>query len=215
MNEPSSQGKSPTKNHLQANRQWSQHYAEDFAPWDIGEPCPELIKRLPELALEAGARTLDLGCGTGSNTIYLAEQGFESTGIDSEPLAIKRAKERAQLTDSPARFVLDDLLGPTKSLETGYDFLFDRGCYHYVRLIGIAAFQETLLRLTKPGSLLLVLAGNDEEPFWGGPPVVSESEIREELGSLFEIQWLQRMRIATRRADLSPAGWSCLLRRSA
>lgn len=201
--------------HTQAIREWGLHYAEDYAPWDIGQPCPELAAQLSGLALKSGAKAIDLGCGTGSNTIYMAEHGLEATGVDSEPLAIERAQARAESSGVPARFLVDDLLGKTKTLGTGYQFLFDRGCYHYVRLIDAQAYLDTLERLTQPGSLLMVLAGSSEEPFPGGPPVVSEAEIREELGALFELQWIQRIRLATRRPDLSPAGWSCLFRRKA
>ena len=41
-------------------------------------------------------RALELGCGTGTNSVWLAQQGFEVTGIDLAPLAVEQAEQRAQ-----------------------------------------------------------------------------------------------------------------------
>jgi hypothetical protein len=59
-----------------------------------------------------------------------------------------------------------------------------------------------------------VLAGNAHEPHEPGPPVVSEEEIRAELGSLFDIVGLREFRFDQVEQGGGPfLGWSCLLRR--
>jgi hypothetical protein len=67
-----------------------------------------------------------------------------------------------------------------------FDFFFDRGCYHVVRREDVEAYQDRLRCLTHPGTLGLVLTGNAHEPHEPGPPVVTEEQIRAELGKLFE-----------------------------
>ena len=60
--------------------------------WDGTEPRPELT----ELAKgRAPGRALDLGCGTGSDVLYLAGLGWDATGVDFVPRAIATARSRA------------------------------------------------------------------------------------------------------------------------
>ena len=56
--------------------------------WDTGAPQPEL----EQLAQgRAPGRALDLGCGTGTDVVYLAGHGWEATGIDFAPEAVAAA----------------------------------------------------------------------------------------------------------------------------
>ena len=50
------------------------------APWDIG-PRDELVRLVENRSIQPG-RAIDLGCGTGANAIFLAQYGFEVTGVD-------------------------------------------------------------------------------------------------------------------------------------
>src|SRR5580700_10497346 len=63
-------------------------------PWDIAGPQPALVA-LEEAGTIEGS-VLDVGCGTGENALYLAARGHEVWGIDFVPLAIERAKAKAQ-----------------------------------------------------------------------------------------------------------------------
>ena len=47
-------------------------------------------------------KILDLGCGGGNNTVFLAEQGFDTYGIDGVPTAIKITKKRLEMKNLPA-----------------------------------------------------------------------------------------------------------------
>jgi hypothetical protein len=109
---------------------------------------------------------------------------------------------------------LADVLSPPTDLVGPFDFFFDRGCYHVVRREDPTAYLETLRRLTPPGALGLVLTGNSREPHDPGPPVVSEGQIRDELGRLFDVVQLREFRFDQSEADaVRFLGWSCLLRR--
>ncbi|NIN65924.1 MAG: methyltransferase domain-containing protein, partial [Anaerolineae bacterium] len=62
-------------------------------PWELG-PREELVG-LVESGRIAPCRAIDLGCGTGSNAIFLAQHGFEVTGVDFAASAIEKARRRA------------------------------------------------------------------------------------------------------------------------
>ncbi|MBI2917490.1 MAG: methyltransferase domain-containing protein [Chloroflexi bacterium] len=62
-------------------------------PWEIG-PREELVQ-LVESGRIPPCRTIDLGCGTGDNAVFLAQHGFEVTGVDYAPSSIAKAKRKA------------------------------------------------------------------------------------------------------------------------
>jgi SAM-dependent methyltransferase len=192
---------------------WEQRYREGNSPWDTGLPSSELIRVVATEAIRPG-RAIELGCGTGTNAVWLAEQGFDVTAVDISPLALERAEQRAADAGGRVRFLAADVLNPAIELGGPFDFFFDRGCYHVVRRISAAQFVQTLLRITRPGSLGLVLTGNAKEPHSPGPPVVTEEEIRGELGQAFSIQWLREFRFDQPAGiDMQPLAWSCFLKR--
>ena len=63
-------------------------------PWDVG-PREELVS-LVESGRVKPCRAIDLGSGTASNVIYLAQHGFEVTGVDYSPAAIEMGRLRAR-----------------------------------------------------------------------------------------------------------------------
>jgi SAM-dependent methyltransferase len=191
---------------------WDQRYREGESPWDTGLPSSELLRVLREERI-APCPAIELGCGTGTNVVWLAQQGFNVVGVDLAPLAVARAEQRAREAGVEVRFVAADVLDPP-DLGGPYPFFFDRGCYHVVRRIDAGRYLRTLERLTAPGSVGLVLAGNAREPHSPGPPVVSEDEIRGELGKAFEIVRLREFRFdPAPGVDEHFLGWSCLLKR--
>jgi len=90
-----------------ARHLYSVGYQWSLAPWDIG-PRPELVDLVHTGRLSPG-RAIDLGCGTGSNAVFLAERGFDVTGIDFAPAAIAKARRRAVKAGVAVRFLEDDL----------------------------------------------------------------------------------------------------------
>jgi SAM-dependent methyltransferase len=192
---------------------WEERYATGDTPWETGQRSSELERVLTEAAIRP-CRALEPGCGTGVNAVWLARQGFDVTAFDLSPRAVESARRRADEAGVRVNFLAADALSPPPELAGPFDFFFDRGCYHVVRREDVTAYLNTLRRLTRPGTLGLVLTGNAREPHEPGPPVVSEEQIRAELGTLFDIIYLREFRF-----DVAPAvgvgflGWSCLLRR--
>jgi methyl halide transferase len=192
---------------------WEEMYQAGTPPWDTGRPSSELVRVVAAAKIPPG-RALELGCGTGTNVVWLAQQGFDATGIDLVPLAIEQANQRAAKAGVKVRFLAADLL-KLPDLGKPFDFLFDRGCYHAVRREDAHGYVQTIDRLLRPGAMGLVLAGNAKEPHDPGPPVVDEQQLRSELGSRFEIVALEEFRFDTSptTGDFKPLAWSCLLQK--
>jgi SAM-dependent methyltransferase len=198
---------------------WNQRYADNDAPWDSGAPSLELQRVLNEKHI-GPSRALEIGCGTGTNAIYLAQQGFDVTAFDLVPLAIERAKAKAAAAKARVRFFAADLEDALDRHDFGppYPFIFDRGVCHSVRPEGLGAYLRTLRHVAAPGGLLLVLTGNanDPEAIEKGPPRVTAHELCAELGGLFELVELREFRfdgVVIEGRMTAPLAWSGLFRR--
>ncbi len=197
---------------MSERERWDERYSSGSTPWDTGTPSSELVRLVAEEKI-APCRAVELGCGTGTNAVWLARQGFDVTALDLSPLALERARRRGGDAGVKVNFVAADVLSPP-DLGPPFGFFFDRGCYHVVRRIDAAGYRATLAKLTAPDSAGVVLTGNAREPHNPGPPVVSEEEIRAELGPLFEIVRLTEFRFDEAEGEgVRFLGWSCLLRR--
>src|SRR5262245_14483100 len=76
-------------------------------------------------------RALDLGCGVGRATIYLAQLGWRTTGIDAVERALRVARRRAAKAGLDAEFVRGDLTQLDRAGIRGpFDLFLDLGCFH-------------------------------------------------------------------------------------
>src|SRR5438132_7135178 len=103
---------------------WDARYAAGELPWDTGIPDPQLVE-LVTAGVIAPGRALEVGCGTGTNALWLAQHGFEVLGVEVSPRAVDKARARA---GSACRFEVRDFLAERPAER--YDFVFDRGCFH-------------------------------------------------------------------------------------
>jgi methyl halide transferase len=191
---------------------WNEHYQSGQPPWETGEPSSELGRVIAEEQIEP-CRVIELGCGSGINAVWLAQQGFDVTAVDFNELAIERARRRAIDAGVTVRFEQADVLNLPDGWEP-FPLFFDRGCYHAVRLIDVQSYIRSLSRVTAAAALGLLLAGNAKEPQEPGPPVVSEEELHAELEPAFQIVRLREFRFdATEGEGTPPLAWSCLVRR--
>ena len=190
---------------------WDAMYRTGTPPWETGLPAGELIRVLDEGIVQPGS-VLEVGCGTGADSVCLAKRRFDVTAIDSSPTALDRARTRAEQEDALIRFVLDDVFRFARKVQP-YDFVYDAGFYHFIRQLDLTQYLDLLWRVTRPGSYYLALVGNAEEQIEGGPPAVSEQEVRLELGRLLEFVHLRRFRFESSNRKEGYLGWSCLMRR--
>jgi len=135
---------------------WDGSYRGRRAGWDVGRPSSELRDAVERGVLRP-CRVVELGCGTGTNAIYLAQKGFDVTAIDIAPTALRLAEEKARQAGVSVCWVLANVVRPPR-LEP-FELVFDRGCYHGVRRQNAAGYVQALKQLTRPGARVLILAG--------------------------------------------------------
>jgi SAM-dependent methyltransferase len=103
------------------------------APWESG-PRPILVELCESGRIVADqsemVRAIDLGCGSGADSVYLASRGFAVTGVDFSPVAIGKARVAADAArvDGHLEFQVGDLLAlPNTEIPGPFDLLFDGG----------------------------------------------------------------------------------------
>lgn len=94
--------------------------------WDTGVPAPELIRFISG---KTSGNAIDLGCGTGTNLLYLAQHNWMVTGLDFAPLAIDKAKRKLRKYQKTLR-VADVTKLADMDLPGPYDLGLDMGCFH-------------------------------------------------------------------------------------
>jgi cyclopropane fatty-acyl-phospholipid synthase-like methyltransferase len=97
-------------------------------PWDSGISPPEL---LDFIANHPAGSAIDLGCGTGTNVITLAQHGWQVTGVDFAPRAIQLAKRKAQKTNLKINVRVDDVTR-LNQITGPFDLALDIGCFHSI-----------------------------------------------------------------------------------
>ncbi len=186
------------------------------APWESA-PRPALVQlcasgRLTPRSLSPDgvgpARAIDLGCGSGADSIYLARQGFEVTGVDFSPVAISKAEHFAAVEgpylQTTPRFVVQDLRAlPSAAVPGPFDLLLDGGTLDDFPPDARARVAESYTALARPGAVLVLwcfYASMARTPLLsmtgasrlGAPPLVPGEEI-----ALFGRHWeIERFRSA-------------------
>ena len=190
---------------------WDSAYrTEEAAPWDIGRPADELQKVISAGKISK-CRAVDLCCGSGTDAIYLASQGFDVTGIDISPTALGQAEQKARKANLSVHWVLADTLSPPDLRP--FDFIYDRACYHVVREQNQVAYIETVRRLSHPGTSFLLISARKDDPLADGNWGVTEEDLRSDFLNLFDVEWMHEISLETSRPGFSPPAWSVFLKR--
>ena len=134
-------------------------YRLGLTPWDSGIPPPELIEVIEGARRLPTGRALDLGCGTGTTTIYMATNGWQAIGVDFVPAAIRAARAKAVATRLAVAFLVGDVTRLRElPIEPGFDLLFDQGCFHSLPETAQPAYAGEVTRVARSGATDLLYA---------------------------------------------------------
>jgi SAM-dependent methyltransferase len=141
-------------------------YAVGFTPWEqmaqppVAGQITDLFAREEEGREPPFGRALDLGCGSGIWAAALAGRGWNVTGVDFVPKALRRARERAEQTGVEVELLQGDVteLGAA-GVGSGFQLLLDFGCFHD-ELTDEQRIEEgrDATRAAIPGATLLMMA---------------------------------------------------------
>jgi SAM-dependent methyltransferase len=161
-------------------------------PWNSETPPPALVD-LVDRGTVAPCKAIDLGCGAGNYAIYLASRGFEVTGVDSSPTAIRLAQDNAKKRGVACTFRVADVLGDLHEVPETFDFAYDWELLHHIFPEQRQPYVENVCRLLNPGGDYLSVCFSERDPAFGGTGKYRETPLgtvlyfssEEELRTLF------------------------------
>ena len=137
---------------------------------------PELQELVESGRLRPG-RAIDLGCGAGRESVYLAQQGFEVTGVDYSSTAIGMATRAAREAGVEVRFVVDDLTN-LRRVQGTFDVLVDYGAINDLKPPDRDRYLANVVPLARPGSRFVLRCFDNRLP---------RDEVEERFGKFFDI----------------------------
>ncbi len=151
---------SPKRSSFLQQLWWNLVYLIRKTPWDTGITPPEVRAAVESGQVKPG-RALDLGCGTGTNVIYLAQHGFETTGIDISSRAVAQAErkiKRARLNGHAQVYAGDVTQLDTLPVTGLFELVLDIGCLHVVEPSARLHYAQGVTCRLQPGGLYLLYA---------------------------------------------------------
>jgi cyclopropane fatty-acyl-phospholipid synthase-like methyltransferase len=159
------------------------------APWDIGRPQP-VIKNLVKRGKIAG-RVLDVGCGAGDTTIYLARKGYEVMGIDFVPRAIDITSRKAEKAGLNIPLLVHDALR-LDELNEQFDTIIDAGLFHNLSDGNRKRYAESLASVLKRGGSYYMLCFSDTQGGLVGPRRISKEEIYSTFANGWDVRSIRK-----------------------
>lgn len=158
-------------------------------PWHSGAPEPEL-QELVRRGIVKPCPALDVGCGQGTEAVFLALAGFRVTGLDLAAEAIRRARRLARLLGARASFRRGDALRlPFRA--GSFSFVNDRGCLHSLDPARRPDYAREVARVLTRRGRLFVRCFSEKAPRNFGPHCFTRAELREALAGAFRIEWIR------------------------
>ncbi|HSG45164.1 MAG TPA: class I SAM-dependent methyltransferase [Anaerolineales bacterium] len=137
-------------------------------PWDSGISPPELLEFI---RTHPTGEAIDLGCGTGTNVVTLAQAGWQVTGVDFVPKAIRIAKHKIKKENIYAQLKVGDVT-KLQDIHGPFDLALDIGCFHGISDKGKGDYLNQLDSILAPNGHWLMYGFFKSNPLQSGPGLV-------------------------------------------
>src|SRR5713226_1114392 len=203
---------------MQHTLDWDERFRRGDTPWE-DDSIPPVVARLFSEHVPIGASVLEVGCGLGTNSVWLAQHGYDVRACDVSPEAVRLATQRARLANVRVDFVVADILADGARLPRA-DVVFDRGVLHtFTSQEGRNAFAAVVADLLDPGRLWLDVSGSADTP--GDPreaarhgwPRLSLASIATAAERHFEVLSVSRAAYGETHGRTDFLAFACVFRR--
>jgi cyclopropane fatty-acyl-phospholipid synthase-like methyltransferase len=173
-------------------------------PWDIGRPQKEFVELVSRG--EIIGSILDIGCGTGEHALFFAGEGYEVWGIDSAPLAIQKAKEKATRRGLHVQFLVLNARDLSR-LNRKFDTAIDSGFFHTLSDEDRPVFVDNLAATLSRTGKYFMLCFSDLEPGGYGPRRITKREIQDSFQDGWTINYIKPAVFESRTRAEGPRAW--------
>ncbi|PIS11910.1 MAG: class I SAM-dependent methyltransferase [Bdellovibrio sp. CG10_big_fil_rev_8_21_14_0_10_47_8] len=183
---------------VRTEKYWSQIYQTEEPRWELSQPAPALVDMLPRLKLPK-SRVLVLGCGSGNDAAFFAENGHVVTAVDISSEALERAQKKYGHLKN-IRWIHQDIFTLGDEHTHSYDLVFEHTCFCAIDPSRRKELVNTWSRLLAPqGHLLGVFFAMERRT---DPPFGStEWELRERLKKSYQFLFWGRWHLSIDRRN--------------
>jgi 2-polyprenyl-3-methyl-5-hydroxy-6-metoxy-1,4-benzoquinol methylase len=204
---------------------WNEFWTnqEKNAPFMVDLPDENLVQYVTHRDLTRG-KALDIGCGNGRNSRYLAKMGFQVDAVDFSAKSIETAKKY------PNNESVNYINLPFKDIKMApgeYDFIYDSGCLHHIKPHRRAQYIKKMFNLLKPGGYLGLVCFNESgganvsdievyhQKSMAGGLGYSEAKLKKVLVPYFEVINFRTMKDGEDNETFGlPTMWAVLLHKN-
>jgi len=136
-------------------------------PWNVETP-PQLLVELIDKGIVKPCKAIDLGCGAGNYAVYLASRGFDVTGVDFSPEAIKIAKQNAKKKGVQCDFYVVDIVSELTDLNQTWDFAYDWGVLHHIFPQYRLQYVQNVYQILNPHAKYLSVCFSEKDTTFEG-----------------------------------------------
>ena len=117
------------------------------------------VQARPVMATNPRPRILDVGCGTGDSSVYLAQHGWHVTGVDFVPKALEKARAKARAAGVPVDFIHADVTHLSRAgVDTKFQLIVDNGCLHGMSGGDRDLYVQEITAAAARGARLMIVA---------------------------------------------------------
>ena len=129
---------------------YADHYSK--LPWAHDHPS----RFIDEIAAsQPSGKVLDIGCGGGTDSVYMAAQGWQVTALDFVSKALEMTSQRAAEQGLTVTTIEADII--TWKPTDRFDLVLDHGLLHNMDPVRHSAYREQLMQCMVPGGDFVIL----------------------------------------------------------
>lgn len=166
-----------------------------YVPWDIGRVQPAVADL--EENLEISGRILDVGCGMGETTLFLAQKGYDVQGVDLVPSAIEEARSKAFDKGLEDLFFVHDALR-LHELTDRFDTIIDVGLFHTLSDMDRRSYISSISSVLKVPGKLFILCFSSTHKGYLGPRRISKYTIYDLFAQGWKVDYIRQARYHAR-----------------
>jgi SAM-dependent methyltransferase len=142
------------------NEWWNNFYSDKEKPIPFFKNIADenLISYFYRKLIKQG-KALDIGCGNGRNSFYLAQRGMEANGIDFSKTSIEWGKQIVKEQSIKVNFLCQSIFEFQDKPES-FDFIYDSGCLHHIKPHRRNQYLKTILKYLKPDGYFAMVCFN-------------------------------------------------------
>lgn len=177
----------PNWTHRRQLRRWECLWQNpEFNPfWKTDQPQKEIIEAVASGWFPKNQLVIDVGCGNGEVSRWMADQGFAVLGLDYSAAAIENCRRLCSGHANAPTFEIADLCREDLQLEPAFS-LVDRGCFHRIVAKLRNVFVQNIARATVEGGRFLLLASTFQDSRVANySSVRSDERLRQHVREIF------------------------------